>query len=383
MRRSSVPIPPTDQVRPVSPSARPSGRSSPSRVVRLAVVAGLACVLAPAAVPAQPSAPAEPLRLRIVGGLANVNQYTRHEAPFWTRTLPRLSGGAVVADIVPFDQAGVRGQDMLRLIQLGTVPFGTALLSRSQALDAELAAADLPGMNPDVATLKRNVAAFRPQLQRILRERHGAELLAVYVYPAQVLFCRAAFRGLADLAGRRIRVSSVSMGELVRGLGAVPVSTEFADIVANVRSGNVDCAVTGTMSGNTIGLHEVTTHLSPLPLTWGLSVFVANSEAWRALPASARELLRTELPKLEVAIWDESERETSEGVACNTGAAACSTGRRGRMVEAKPSEADIRQLRQQLAGTVLPAWIRRCGPSCTSLWNDSLAEVVGLKAGSP
>lgn len=367
----------------MSSSTRSTDRRSTYRYTRFAILAGLATALAAPSAPAQPSAQSEPLRLRIVGGLANVNQYTRHEAPFWTRTLARLSGGAVVADILPFDQAGVRGQDMLRLIQLGTVPFGTALLSRSQALDAQLAAADLPGMNPDVATLKRNLAAFRPQLQRILREQHGVELLAVYVYPAQVLFCRAAFRGFVDLAGRRIRVSSVSMGELVRGLGAVPVSTEFADIVANVKSGNVDCAVTGTMSGNTIGLHEVTTHLSPLPMTWGLSVFVANSEAWRALPASVRDLLRAELPKLEIAIWDESERETSEGVACNTGAAACTTGRRGKMVEVKPSEADIRQLRQQLAGTVLPAWIRRCGASCTALWNDSLAEPVGLKAGSP
>ena len=67
--------------------------------------------------------------LRIVGGLAGVNQYTRHEEPFWTRDLARLSNGRATAEIVPFDRAGIRGQEMLRLVQLGAVPFGTALLT--------------------------------------------------------------------------------------------------------------------------------------------------------------------------------------------------------------------------------------------------------------
>lgn len=319
-----------------------------------------------------------PLRLRVVGGLAHVNQYVRHEAPFWTQELPRLTGNAVAADIVPFDQAGFRGQDLLRLVQMGTVPFGTALLTRSQVVDPELGASDLPGMNPDMAALRRHLAAFRPYLARILRERHGAELLAVYTYPAQMVFCTKPLAGLADLSGRRVRVSGVSMGELMRGLGAIPVSTEFAEVVGNVRSGNVDCAITGSMSGNTIGLHEVTTHLYSMAVTWGLSVFVANLAAWNALPASLQQVLRRELPRLEADIWAESERESSEGVACNTGAPTCSAGRKGRMIEVRPTAADQQRMRDQFGQTVLPAWLHRCGPGCADLWNRYLAVPVGV-----
>ena len=54
--------------------------------------------------------PQMPLELRVVGGLAGVNQYTRYEAPFWTRQLEQLSGGKYGAQIVPFDRAGIRGQ---------------------------------------------------------------------------------------------------------------------------------------------------------------------------------------------------------------------------------------------------------------------------------
>jgi TRAP-type C4-dicarboxylate transport system substrate-binding protein len=45
------------------------------------------------------------------------------------KTLPKLSNGKYSAEIVPFDQAGISSGDMLRLIQVGAVPMGTALMS--------------------------------------------------------------------------------------------------------------------------------------------------------------------------------------------------------------------------------------------------------------
>ena len=241
-------------------------RAKPRAVVAagLALAAGLASWL-PSAAQTPASAPQH---LRIVGGLATVNQYTRHEEPFWSRELARLSGGRLTAEIVPFDRAGIRGQEMLRLVQLGAVPFGTSLLNLSATHDAEFGVPDLAGLNPDMATLRRSVGAFRPHLERVLRERYGSELLAVYAYPGQATFCAKPFTSLADLAGRKIRISSATQSDWVTALGATPVQTPFAEIVANVRSGNIDCAITGTMSGNTIGLHEVTSHLHTAPVNW-------------------------------------------------------------------------------------------------------------------
>lgn len=338
-----------------------------------ALVAG--CLAVPGAAQAQPAEQ----HLRIVGGLAGVNQYIRHEEPFWTRTLSALTQGRVSAEIVPFDRAGIRPQETLRLVALGTVPFGTVLLAPSAAQEPELAAPDLAGLSPDLASLRRNVAAFRPRLEGLLRERHGAELLAVYVYPAQVTFCTRPVSGLGDLAGRRVRVSSATQADWVTALGATPVQTAFAEVVAGVRAGNIDCAITGTMSGNTIGLHEVTSHLFTMPVTWGLAAFVANAAAWRALGAPTQQLLRAELPRLEQAIWDEAERETGEGVACNTGAAGCSSGRKGRMMQVRESAADQARRREILVGTVLPAWQQRCGPACTASWNRTLGAASGIE----
>ena len=325
------------------------------------------------------AAPVEPVQhLRIVGGLAGLNQFTRHEEPFWTRELSRLSGGRASAEIVPFDRAGIRGQEMLRLVQVGTVPFGTVVLNLSAAEDPELFAPDLAGLNPDMLSMRRSATAFRPHLERHLHSRYGIKLLALYTYPAQVTFCNRPLNQMADLKGRRVRVSNASQADFMLALGAVPVRTGFGEIVGNLRNGSVDCTVTGTMSGNTIGLHELTSHLHTLPLGWGLAVFVAHEATWNALAPDLQALLQRELPKLEQAIWAESDRETGEGIACNRGAAACVSGRKGNMSVAPASPADERLRREILVKEVLPRWLQRCGPRCSEVWAQTLGPVTGI-----
>ncbi len=349
----------------------------------VALAAAASAAQAQAAPAAAAPAAAAPYKLRIVGGLAGLNQYTRKEEPFWNKELARMSNGRFDAEIVPFDRAGVPGSEMLRLLQLGVVPFGTTLMSSFTAQHPEYTAPDLAGLNPDIATLKTTLAAFRPYLEKALRDQHGVEALAIYVYPAQVVFCKKPLRTLSDLSGRRIRVSSSTQADFVGALGGVPVLTGFAQIVPSLTAGNTECAITGTMSGNTLGLAGITTHVHSLPVTWGLAVFGANQTAWTALPPDLRALLRRELPRLEAAIWEESERETADGMACNQGASSCSGGTKGRMVVVPVSPQDDRSRQDILSATVLPRWVQRCGARCADIWNQTIGPVRGLVAPAP
>lgn len=322
--------------------------------------------------------PTRVLHIRVVGGLDKVPQFKQFEEPFWRDQLAALTQGRVQATVVPFDRAGIRAHEVMRLMTLGVVPFGTALLSNVMLTDPELAAMDLAGANPDMATLRRSVAALRPHLEASMRERHGIEVLAVYVYPAQVVFCAQPFTGLSDLGGRRVRISNPSQGDLIRPFGAQPVTTEFSQIVDQVRRGNLDCAITGGMSGHAIGLAEVTSHISPVAVNWGLSVFGANVSAWKSLPADVRTVLRTELPRLEAAIWADAERQTEQGMRCNTGAAACPSGKPGRLQLVSANEQDAQRLREAFRTSVLPSWLQRCGPGCGEVWNRWLAAPTGV-----
>ena len=319
-------------------------------------------------------------KLHIVGGLAGLGQYVGHEEPFWTKDLARLSSGKYDADIVPFDRAGVPGSDMLRFVQLGVIPFGTVLMSSMTAQYPEYGAPDLAGLNPDMATLRKTLAAFRPFLEKALRQQHGIEALAIYVYPAQVVFCNKPMLSLADLAGRRVRVSSATQSDFVAAFNGIPVLTGFSQLMTSMASGSTECAITGSMSGNILGLHEITTHVHTLPITWGLAVFGANIAAWDALPPDLRSLLRRELPKLEAAIWADSERETANGLACNRGASSCSAGRMGHMLEVAPSGQDERRRMEVFMSAVLPKWLQRCKSDCAEVWNQTIGPVRGIRA---
>jgi len=324
----------------------------------------------------------EPIRLRIVGGLAGVTQYTQLEQPFWQSEIGRRSGGRVVATIRPFDASGLRGQEMLQLMRLGVVPFGTALLSVAAGEEPELTAVDLPVLNPDMAALRRTVELYRDHLKTVLRDRHTIELIGIYAYPAQVLFCTKPFTGLGDIAGRRIRTSSVNQSELMRALGAVPVALPFADIVPAMRDGVADCAITGTLSGNEIGLADVTTHVHAMAINWGLSIFGANLAAWESLPGDIRTVLREGVADLERRIWEQADRDTVLGLACNTGSEVCPPPRRKSMTLVPRSAADESRRQQLLTDHVLPKWLERCGEGCAAAWAAYLAPNLRVVAGA-
>jgi TRAP-type C4-dicarboxylate transport system substrate-binding protein len=321
-----------------------------------------------------------PIRLRVAGGLADLGQYLRHEQPFWHRRVPEITEGRVRAEIAPFDRSGIRGQEMLQLLRLGVVPYGNLLLSLAASEDPELNGIDLPILNPDVATLRRTAAVWRPRLTALLRERYGVELLAMYTYPAQVVFCRRPFSGLSDLAGRRVRASSVGQSELVAGLGAVPVLIPFAETVGALRSGVVECAITAATSGNAVGMHETTSHVSRLAVGWGVSVFAANRAAWLALPHDVRTKLDEGLRELEAEIWRYAEVETENGLACNAGRDTCADGRRGKMTIVEERDQDEVLRAALLRDVVLPSWVRRCGTGCADSWNRFIAPTLGLWA---
>lgn len=319
------------------------------------------------------------ITLRVVGGLAGVSQYERLEKPFWEQHIEDLTGGRIKAQIHPFDRSGLPGEEMLQLMRLGVVPFGTALLAVVSADEPEFNLIDLPALNPDMATLRRTVAMYRPHLKQLLERKFQIKLLAIYAYPAQTLFCTSKFDGLAGLAGRRVRTSSVGQSEMMSALGAIPVVTPFSDVAKAIRHGVVDCAITGTLSGNEIGLSNITSYIYPMAISWGLSIFGANMAAWNALPADLRAILQGGLRDLEAQVWTAADRETVEGLACDTGSPDCNAAHHLSHMTLIPITAPDEALRKQLLRSkVLPDWLKRCGADCLNAWNSTVGPTIGI-----
>lgn len=319
-------------------------------------------------------------QLKIVGGLSNLSAYNDYEKPFWLKTIPDASKGQVTAEIKGFNEMGLKGPELMRLMSQGVVEFGTATLSYFASDNPINEAIDLAGLAPDVKTARAVTDAFAPVYAKFYDEGSNVKVLGISTYPAQVLFCNAPIASLADIKGKKVRTSSRTQAEFVEALGGTGVTMAFGEVVPALQNKVVDCAITGSLSGYSAKWYEVSTHLIALPINWNQQVHAVNKKTWNSLKPEVRTFLETNVKKLVSDIWKAADEQTQQGFDCNTGAAACTLPVKGKMTLVTPSAADKALLKKALDETVLPKWAARCSASCVASFNDTVGKVVGLTA---
>ena len=95
------------------------------------------------------------------------------------------------------------------------------------------AAVDLPITGGEQYT---TLEQFRPYLEKSLRDQHGVEALAVYVYPAQVVFCKKPLQGLADLVDRKMREVAEHVNTADTARIAILAALNLADELFRIQS---------------------------------------------------------------------------------------------------------------------------------------------------
>jgi TRAP-type C4-dicarboxylate transport system substrate-binding protein len=317
--------------------------------------------------------------LQVVGGLSNLTAYQNYEQPFWTKTVPELSGGQVTATIKGFNEMGLKGPEIMRLLGQGVIPIGTATIAYFASDNAINEAIDLAGIAPDVKTAREITDAFAPVYERFY-EKTGVKVLGLSTYPAQVLFCNAPIQGLADLRGKKVRTSSRTTGEFVQALGGSSVTLPFGDVVPALQNRVVDCAITGSMSGYSAKWYEVSTHLYTLPINWNQQIHAANLAYWNKLDPKVQDFLEKNIKTMIDAIWDGAAKETQMGYDCNTGSADCPLPVKGKMQRVEPTDADRELLKKITVETIVPKWAERCSAECVKDWNDTVGKRLGITA---
>src|SRR5260221_13565397 len=146
------------------------------------------------------------------------------ELPFWRKTIPEASKGAIVADVTPLDQMGIDDKTMLRLLKLGVMDFAAMDISKMAGDDPRFEACDLAGLTLDPDKARAACDAYRAVIDRQMQKNWGAKLLAFGGNTPQVFWCRQPVSGLDALKGKRIRVFNNTIRDFLSGLGATPVS---------------------------------------------------------------------------------------------------------------------------------------------------------------
>ena len=275
---------------------------------------------------------------------------------------------------------GLKGAEIFRLMRTGVIDFGSTVLGYVAADDARNEAVDLAGLSPDIATARKVSDAYKPVYDKFYGERFGIKVLGIWPYSAQVLFCNGEIKGLADLKGKKVRTGNRTLAEFVEAFGGTGVTLAFSEVVPALQNRVVDCAITGTLSGNMAKWNEVATHLYALPLGWSHVMHAVNLKRWNSLDPKVRSFLEKEIAGLEDRIWKAAAHGNRAGLPVQC--------RQGRLHDGHQGEDDRgagvgrrpRAACRKLTEVVLPKWAARCPGDCVEAWNATVGKVVGLTA---
>jgi TRAP-type C4-dicarboxylate transport system substrate-binding protein len=319
-------------------------------------------------------------KLNVVGGLSNLTAYKDFEEPFWTKTIPEKSNGQVTADIKGFNQMGLKGPEILRLVSQGVIEFGTATLSYFAGDNAINEAIDLPGLAPNVKSARAVTNAFEPIYAKFYGGTNNVKILGLSPYPAQVLFCNAPINSLTDIKDKKVRTSSRTQAEFIEALGGTSVTLAFGEVVPALQNGVVNCAITGSLSGYSAKWYEVSTHLLALPINWNQQIHAVNQQAWNKLDPKVQTFLQKNISELMNTMWNEADAQTTLGYLCNTGSSECPLPVKGKMILVTPSAQDQALLKKLTQDVILRKWAARCSEQCVTDFNSTIGKVVGLTA---
>lgn len=301
------------------------------------------------------------------------------EVPFWNETIPEASGGKVTAEFAPIDLAGVKDQQIMRLTNLGVTDFGAGDISKMAGDDPVFEGCDLAGLALDIETAREACAAWAPVMDRVMTEKFNVKLLALGTNPPQVFWCREELSGLDDLAGRKVRVFNKTMADFINAVGGTTISMPFAEVVPALQRGVVDCAVTGSLSGNTAGWPEVSSHLYPMYMGWSINYQSVNLDSWNGFPPEIQAFFTEQFTAFEDTMWDTAAKATADAENCNFGKEPCEMGKMAEMTLVEVSAADREKHKAMMQDVVLVEWGKRCGKDCAAEWNDTVGQVVGLE----
>ncbi len=321
----------------------------------------------------------QPVVIKAVGTWGNLTNYQKHEGPFWNERIATASDGQIIGEIKPQTELGLKGFEIMRLVKNGVFDFAFGLPGYVAAENAVFEGADLSSVTQDIETQRKVADAYFPTLDKSFAEIYNAKLLMLYPFPSQTLWCNAEINGIDDLNGKKIRVYATSLGDFVEGAGGTSVTIPFAEVIPALEKGVADCGITGTMSAYKANWHQVATHAYTLRVGWGLAFGAMNMDKWNAMSAEQQELLSAEIATLTDEMWTETATEDEVAISCITGG-ECAIGEPGAMTLVEPSDADL-EIRDQIANdVVLARWADRCGEDCAANWNETVGEVLGMKA---
>jgi TRAP-type transport system periplasmic protein len=324
----------------------------------------------------------EPLKLRVMGmPLATGNIQKNREQPFFENLSARV-GFPVEVDYKVLDATGIKEFEQLRVARSGLFDIIGLRLSQNSRDEPTILGLDLVGLNPDYDTARKVVAAFQAPVAERLEKQFNTKLLGVWPFGPQLIFCKPAIKGLADLKGLKVRILDGVMAKFMERVGATPVTMAFSEVSQGLSLGTIDCAVTGPSSANSAGWPESVTHVYPLALQVAVQGYGVSLQAWNKMTPDQQTKLKAGIETLTADIWGYSKELWDDAMRCNAGQDPCTTGKKYKLTTVPVQPQDLALVQSAVREISFPAWSENCdkvNPGCSEAWKKAVGPIIGLR----
>ena len=262
-----------------------------SRKVRCRTIAVLliGCCAAGASAAAETS---EPVRLRLFTYFPT-NDQVAHLYRELAFDLRNDSGGALSLQVFTAGELPYTPFDMIKIVaahQVDLVDGSVGLLAGDVP---ELNVFGMPFLCVSFDEFNEAVGGTRTIFADHLNEKADVRVLFHWTMPPQNLWTDAPIERLEDLKGKKIRVWNQQQVEMLKIVGAVPVSIASAEVSIALQRKVIDGVITSALSVRDWKLYDFIEHGYMLNLSMGHQFVLMSQKSWSELPASLQTILQS------------------------------------------------------------------------------------------
>ena len=225
--------------------------------------------------------------------------------------LTRLTGGDITTTCKAGGELSIAATELTAATSDGVVQLASNAFITGAVPIVGLFA--LPGLFTTEDELAKGLAIAEPVIAAAL-DKQGLVYLGTYHYPRQVIWSTGPFDKLADMAGKKFRVSSGEQAEFVTRFGGTPVTLGSSDVAQALQLGTISGVMTAASGGARYWTDILKANYELGP-NFTVSPVFANKDAFEALTPDQQAQLRDFAAKEVVKISASMAKENGELLA--------------------------------------------------------------------
>ncbi len=240
-------------------------------------------------------------------------------------------------------------------------------------VDPRLGALDLPMLLPcgDYETFLKVHDVFDGYLEKVLGEDWNSTVLVHHNWGNMQFFMKEGFiEDWDSLKGKKVRVWSAEIGDLVKLLNGTPVNIAWGEVYTSLATGLVDGLTTDFFSAYSTKLTELAPDLTMMSYMFGTNNYIVNKDALAALPEDVRTALLKVMAEKEN--WFRTATVQKDGLALQQAFLTDNIKAHG------VSKKFFNEIRSKSYEAIWKPWIERSGPEGEKAFDEVATLIIEL-----